>query len=106
VFLGHLAQRNAKLGDIGAAEPVDHALAVALHLHESRFLQRLQVGTGQLDVDTDLAGDGLDSLLALRQHFQNLQPLRAGQGLADPGDLFVQEILEGAVVHELHSNGL
>ena len=24
----------------------------------------------------------------------------------DPGDLFVQEILEGAVVHELHSNGL
>jgi hypothetical protein len=56
VLLGHLPQRDAQLRHVLAAEPVDHALAVAPALHQARFLQRLQVGAGQLDVDPDLLG--------------------------------------------------
>ena len=94
VLFGHLAQRHAELGDIAAAEPVDHALAFAPHLHQPRLLQRLQMGAGELDVDAHVGGNRFDRLLPLRQHLQHLQPLRAGQCLAHAGDLFVQKILE------------
>jgi hypothetical protein len=99
VFFGHLAQGHAEVRHVPAAQAVDHALALAAALHQPRFLQRLQVRTGELDIDADLGGHGLHRLFPLGQHLQHLQPLRAGQGLAHAGDLFVQKVLERSVVH-------
>ena len=81
---------------------------IAVHRYDAAVHMRRCVGVEADQVGAGL-GEGLGQrvhrLLALRQHFQHLQPLRAGQGLAHASDLLVQKILERSVVHDVHSNG-
>jgi hypothetical protein len=77
------------------------------HLHQARFLQRLEVRTDELDVDRHrLRCQRLDGFLALRQQFEHLQALGAGERLAHTGDLLIEKVLECPVVHDVHSNDL
>lgn len=58
-----------------------------------------RLGAGKFDVDVGLCGQDFDGLLTLSEYLQKFQPLGTGSGLADAGDLFVEQVLELALVH-------
>jgi hypothetical protein len=57
-----------------------------------------QVSTRILDRGRGLLGELLNGLLALAQEIEQLEPLGARDRVADPGELGMQRILEGAML--------
>ena len=64
--------------------------------------QRLQMSAGELDVDRQLGSQRLDGFFALGQQFEELQTLGTGDGLADAGDLLVEQIFECSLFHSFN----
>lgn len=58
------------------------------------------MGAGQTHVDTSLFGQGLDGLFSLGQQFDEFQTLRAGNRLADTGNVFVEVELGNGWFHD------
>ena len=85
--------------DILAAEAIGDEAALAPGLDKACLPEHLEVGAGQFDVDVRLCCQDLHGLLALGEDLQEFKTLRAGGGLADPGDLFVEKVFEFALVH-------
>ncbi len=88
--LGHVADVEPQLGDVLSAQAVVDELALAPVLDQARFAQCLEMGARQAHVDARLLRERLHRLLALGEQFDQLEPLRAGERLADAGDVFVK----------------
>ena len=80
------------------SKAVPDVRAVAPGLDEPRLPERAQVSTRILDRGRGLLGELFNGLLALAQEIQQLESLGARDRVADPGELGVQGILEGAMV--------
>jgi hypothetical protein len=83
-------------GFVGEAVP--DVRAVAPSLDEPRLPERAQVSTRVFDLGRGLLGELFDGLLALAQEIEQFESLGARDRVADPGELGVQGILEGAMV--------
>src|SRR5439155_15147140 len=95
--LGHAAQRPAQLEDRRVGEPIADKEALLAALDQPSLAQRLQMLRGIGQRDPDLVGERLGAALALGEQLEQLEPVRAGQGLPDAGELSVEAVLEEAV---------
>src|SRR5437660_12398791 len=71
--------------------------ALLAALDQASLAQRLQMLRGVGQREPDLVGERLDAALALGEQLEQLEPVRAGQGLPDAGELSVEAVLEEAV---------
>ena len=79
------------------SKAVPDVRAVAAGLDQPSLPEGAQVSTRILDRGRGLLGELFDGLLALAQEIEQLESLGARDRLADPGEMGVQGILEGAM---------
>ena len=89
--------RAGKREERRVGKPVVDVEAPLAALDETGLAQPLKVLRCVGDGEPDLAGQRLDGPIPLRQEFEKLEPMRAGERLADAGELAVEAVLEDAV---------
>jgi len=92
--LGHRSNDLRQLEHVGIGKPVVHEQAVLPALNESGLPERLQVLRRVRQGKTDFRRERIHRPLSLRQEIQHLEAVRAGQRLAQPGELAVEAVLE------------
>jgi hypothetical protein len=92
-------QTLEKARDVLVGQPVVDVGPLAPRLDEACLAERAEVRARVLDGGFRLLGERLDGLLALAQEVEQLEPRRAGDGVAKPGELGVDGTLEFAVRH-------
>src|SRR5579859_5376791 len=87
---GGIADPREQPGYVVAGQRVEDAGALLARGDQPRLVKYLQVGRAAAQAQASLAGEILHAALALREQVHQLQPLRAGQRLADAGELLIQ----------------
>src|SRR5581483_6933173 len=70
-----------------------------VRLDQPRAAQHLEMGRGVGQAEGGFAGELLDAALALGEQVEQLEPMRAGERLADDGEFAEEPILERAIAH-------
>jgi hypothetical protein len=92
--LSHTADGDAQFEYCGLGEPVQHEEAVFAALDQGCLTQGLEVLRRVRERQACLEREGIDPSFALRQELQDLESMRAAEGLPDPSVLRVHAILE------------
>ena len=87
--LRQASQGEKELADVWVRQPIRHVQAGLLGLDQTRASEHLQMVRGRRDALAGLVGERFDGPRPLRQEVEELEPARAGRGLADARDLFV-----------------
>jgi hypothetical protein len=85
--LGQVSERHEEGGHGLLGQPVVHVLSLLARLDQPGLPQHPQMGARVLDGELGQPGELLDRLLAVTQELHQLEPLRAGDGLAGAADM-------------------
>ncbi len=94
---GDDADGMGEFEDRRVRKPVVDEEALLSALDQAGFPKREQVLRGVGERQACLPGERIDGTLALRQQLEELEAVRAGEALADAGELSVEAVFEGAV---------
>lgn len=96
---GHLAQVQPEAKDIWTGETVDDPVPVAIGFDEVCGAEHLEVLGDVRDGHLGFFCEGLDVTWGLGEEIEEFEAAVTGQRLGDPGELWVDAFLEGAVAH-------
>ena len=91
------ANGGAQAKDRGVRQPIGDKEALFPALDQCRPPEGLKMLRRVRERESQLLRQGVDGPLPLREQLEHLEPLRAREGLADPGELPVEAVLEVAV---------
>src|SRR3990172_2855526 len=98
--LAKLAQGRPQPPNGRVSKRVVHVRPVPARIDEAGGTKDLEVLTGVWDSEVRLARQYLDRPLALPEQVEELQAFRRRERMPDAGELFVEAVLEGPVVHQ------
>jgi hypothetical protein len=95
--LGYRSQRPVKIANGGIGETVVDELALLAAFDKRRLPECLEMLRNVRDGRTNLPGERINSPLALPEEFEQFEPARAAEGLADARELRIQAVFKVAV---------
>jgi hypothetical protein len=103
--VGHRLERAQETHGLVVGQPIEDEGALAPRGDQVCVEKHAQMGAGVLDGHLDLVGDVLDGALALGEEVEQLEPLRAGEGVADPGEVGVELVfLDASSRHDVRGS--